>query len=115
MAGGAEGGKGTGPGQGGGSGALLKMFCSCADCGRLESLDSSLGSERPCAPEDDELTTMSLPTSVLKPIVVSRLLLDSMGSGSSEILLDNMLTRLNYCVSCTALLAAAARLFTFQS
>ena len=74
-----------------------------------------MGSERPCAPEDDELTTVSLPTSLLKPIVVSRLSLDSMGSGSSELSLDDMLTQLNYYVSWAAFLAAAARLLAFLS
>ena len=108
-------GGGPGPGQGGGGGALLTVVGACADFGRLELLDSSVGSERPCAPEEDESTIVSLPTSVLKPIVMSRLSDGSMGPGSSELSLDDMLTQLNYCVSCPAFLAAAARLFAFLS
>ena len=107
--------EGGGPGQGGGSGALRTTFGACIDWCPLESVDSSVGSERACAPEDDKSTTVSLPTSVLNPIVVSRLPLDSMGLGSSELSLDDMLTQLNYCVSCAAFLAAAARLNAFLS
>ena len=61
------------------------------------------------------MTTVSLPTSVLKPIAVSRLSLNSMGLGSTELSLDNMLTQLNYCVYGAAFLAAAALLLAFLS
>ena len=82
-----------GPDQGGGCGALLAAVGPCADWGRLESLDSSVGSDRPRAPEEDESTIVSLPTSVLNPIVVSKLSDDSMGPRSSELSLDDMLAQ----------------------
>ena len=69
------------------------MVGACADWGRLESLDSSVGSDRPRAPEEDESTIVSLPTSVLNPIVVSKLSDDSMGPRSSELSLDDMLAQ----------------------
>ena len=58
---------GAGPGSGGGGtgGAPRIVVGACVECGRLESLlDSSAGSERPCAPEEEESMTVSLPISV---------------------------------------------------
>ena len=58
---------GVGPGSGGGGtgGAPRIVVGACVECGRLESLlDSSAGSERPCAPEEEESMTVSLPISV---------------------------------------------------
>ena len=52
----------SGPGKGGG-GELLMTVGSCAYCGRLESLDFSVGSERPCAPEEDTNETIVFPVS----------------------------------------------------
>ena len=53
---------------------------ACADGGRLESVDPSVGSDKPYAPEEeDKSTIVSCPTSVLNPIVVSKLL--ALGSG----------------------------------
>ena len=73
-----------------------------------------MGSDKPCAPEEeDESTIVSRPTSVLNPIVVSKLSDDSMGPGSSEMSLNGMLTQTYYCISCPAFLAAAALLFDF--
>ena len=93
-------------GQGGGGGALLAAIGACADGGRLESVFPSVGSDKPCVPEEgDKSTIVSRPTYVLNPIVLSKLSDDTMGSGGLEMLLDDILTQTNYCVSWPVFLA----------
>ena len=55
---------------GGGWGRLLTVIGACADGGRLESVDPRVGSDKPCAPEDeDESAIVSRPTLVLNPVL----------------------------------------------
>ena len=80
-----------GPGDGGGWGRLLTVTGACAEGGRLESVDPSVGSENSCAPEDkDKFSIVSRPTSVLKPMVVSRLSDDTTGPRASDMSLEDM-------------------------
>ena len=74
-----------------------------------------MGSDKPCAPEEeDESTIVSRPTSVLNPIVVSKLSDDTMGPASSEMSLDDILTQSNYCVSWPVFLARLLALLSIN-
>ena len=80
-----------GPGKGGGWGRLLTVTGACAEGGRLELVDPRVGSDKPCAPEDeDESAIVSRPTSVLNQMVVSRLSDDTTGPRAYEMLLEDI-------------------------
>ena len=63
--------------------------------------------------DEDKFAIVLRPTSVLEPMVVSRLLDDITGPGASDMLLEDILTLNNYCVSWAVFLAAAAHLLDF--
>ena len=58
--------------------------------GRLDSLEPSVGSDNACVPNDEDgVTTVSRPVTVLRPSIVSRLSEDS-GSRASLMSLDDI-------------------------
>ena len=78
--------------------------CACADGGQLESVNPSVGSDKPCVPCRAVCQIVSLPTPVLNPIVVFKLWNDM-----TTCHLLTFLTKTNYCVLCALFLAVAAR------
>jgi hypothetical protein len=78
---------GWGPGHGAGWGLPLPSRGGVG--GRLDSLEASVGSVNACVPEDEEgVTAVSRPVSVLRPSMVSRL---SETSGSRARASDRLL------------------------
>ena len=71
-------------GRGCGPDRRLAAICGGADGGRLLS-DPNVGSDRAMLPDDEEVSTwVVLPTSVINPIVVSRLVPVEVAAGASS-------------------------------
>ena len=80
---------GQGPRHGAGGGPPLSTVGGVG--GQLDSLEPRVGSDNACVPDDEDgVTAVSRPVSVLRPSIVSRLSED-LGSRASEVSLDDIL------------------------